>query len=188
MVVLSACGSQQPGVLEIGSPAAIESMTTIVAVDEPPVPDPVVDVITVDPADSDVVAVRVAPPDHQAVVDTAAPSVGLFGLPFAPEGITDCEEMEFYRVQAGLPDRFQSLGYRESNCRNEAGVRTFCCYGYWQLYFTMHFADSQGWWAYVACEIDEVSDYNGDEPLDKQKQACAAKGIFDVVGYSAWAL
>src|SRR5690606_34178970 len=94
---------------------------------------------------------------------------GLFGLPFAPEGLSNCDEMNFYRVQFGLPDRFSSLGWRESNCRNEEGVKTYCCYGYWQMYFSQHMKDHRMSAKYAACEIDEISDYNGDEPLDKQK-------------------
>lgn len=115
-------------------------------------------------------------------------SMGLWCLPFAPEGLSDCDEMEYYRLQFGLPDRFQSLGFRESNCRNEEGVRTYCCFGYWQMYFTSHYSDHQGRPIYEGCEVDEISDYNGDEPLDKQKQACTVAGYFAHWGYQPWAL
>ncbi len=117
------------------------------------------------------------------VVETEPPPTvptGLHGLSFAPEGLSDCEEMAFYRVQAGLPDRFggpeqTGLGWRESNCRNEDGVRTSCCHGYWQLH-RQHFNGS-GFVYGVDCQA-----------LDKQRQACSAKALYDEVGYSAWVL
>lgn len=133
-------------------------------------------------------AVVYRPAVRLGVVESPLPAAGLHGLPFAPEGLSDCDEMNFYRVQAGLPDQFARIGWRESNCRNEEGVKTFCCYGYWQMYFTQHRADHRMRPRYDACEIFAVSDYNGDEPLDKQKQACAAKALFDVAGMSPWAM
>lgn len=139
-------------------------------------------------------AVRLNPPEPQPEIPT-----GIWGQPFAPEGLSDCDEMNFYRVQWGLPYQFSDqprtgprsswgYGWRESNCRNEEGVRTYCCYGYWQLYFSIHMADARMSKVYAACEIDQISDYNGDEPLDKQKQACAAAGLFKTMGYSPWKL
>lgn len=137
-------------------------------------------------------AVRLNPPEPPA-------PVGIWGQPFAPEGLSDCDEMNFYRLQWGLPDQFSDqprsgsrskwgYGWRESNCRNEEGVRTYCCYGYWQLYFNQHMEDHRMGPRYAACEIDEISDYNGDEPLDKQKQACAAAALYEVDGLSPWKL
>ena len=55
---------------------------------------------------------------------------GIFGLPFAPEGLDGCDEMRFYLDQFQMPARFDGIGWRESNCRNEDGVRTSCCHGY----------------------------------------------------------
>lgn len=139
-------------------------------------------------------AVRLNPPEPEQLVP-----VGIWGQPFAPEGLSDCDEMNFYREQWGLPDQFSDqprsgnrsswgYGWRESNCRNEEGVRTYCCYGYWQLYFSIHMKDQQMSRVYEACEIDEISDYNDDEPLDKQKQACAAAGLYRVNVLSPWKL
>lgn len=181
-LLLLACGS-------VGSSLVVSDDPPSVSLIDPVVLRSTVPVLS-DAGSSDASADRIAPIIQEVPVPstTEAPPVGLFGLPFAPEGLSDCEEMAFYRIQAGLPDRFQQLGWRESNCRNEEGVRTFCCYGYWQMYFTMHVSDHQGGQVYVRCEVDEVSDYNGDTPLDKQKQACTAKGIFELVGYSAWSL
>lgn len=116
-------------------------------------------------------AVRLAVPD----------TVGLFGMPIAPEGMSNCDEMTFYRVQAGLPARFDALGWRESNCLNQPDVKTFCCHGYWQLYYTLH-ADKLR----EFCLVFSKWDINGDEPLDKQRQACGAKVLYEESGYSPW--
>lgn len=115
--------------------------------------------------------------------ETPIPIMGLNGMPFAPEGLNDCDEMSFYRIQAGLPNRFDSLGWRESNCRNEEGVKTFCCYGYWQIYYSLH-ANKLA----TYCSVQSKYDINGDESLDKQRQACSAKVLFDESGYSPWSL
>lgn len=113
------------------------------------------------------------------------PPAGLNGLPFAPAGLNDCDEMAFYRVQAGLPERFQSIGWRESNCRNEDSVRTSCCHGYWQLH-RIHF-DGSGFVHGVWCDARSYTDVNSDTALDKQRQACAAAALFAEAGYSPWA-
>lgn len=127
---------------------------------------------------------RLTPP-----TTTTQPPVttGLWGQPFAPEGLSNCDEMTFYRRQWGLPDRFDAIGWRESNCRNEDGVRTSCCHGYWQLWINLHLRDQRIGWRYRdLCGVHSVYDVNSDEPLDKQRQACAAKQLYDVVGMSAW--
>lgn len=112
---------------------------------------------------------------------------GLRGLPFAPEGLGDCDEMRFYRKQAGLPERFDSLAWRESNCRNEDGVRTFCCYGYWQLHKNHVRSGYAERWL-KECDIDSYEDFNSDTPIDKQRQACGAFVLYDMSGLSPWAL
>ena len=94
--------------------------------------------------------------------------------------------MSWYRARAGLPARFDQLGWRESNCRNEDGVRTRCCVGWWQLNVSLHLQDSRLVSRYHACGVDSYTDVNSDNPDDKRRQACAAKALFDVVGYSAW--
>ena len=68
--------------------------------------------------------------------------------------------MMFYARQFGLPAQFERIGWRESNCRNEDGVRTSCCHGYWQLH-RMHFPMPE-------CE--------------------AAKQLYDAAGMSPWSL
>lgn len=99
---------------------------------------------------------------------------------FAPPGLSDCDEMTWYRVQAGLPAKFDRLGWRESNCRNEDAVRTFCCHGYWQLYVSLHLRDHRLASRYAACGVDSADDVNSDTPIDKWRQACAAKAVHDV--------
>lgn len=130
-------------------------------------------------------AVRLNPPTTVPITAPEVPT-GLYGQPFAPEGLSNCDEMNFYRVQWGLPQRFSALGWRESNCRNEDGVKTYCCYGYWQLYTSLHLKDHRLKPKMHACEVYSSNDLNSDNPLEKQKQACAARALFDVVGYSAW--
>ena len=138
------------------------------------------------------VSVRVDPPTITVAVGTppvpTAP-VGLHGLPFAPDGLDPCADMEFYRVQAGLPDRFQALGYRESRCLNRDDVRTWCCWGHYQLWVDLHLRDHRAGPVFRDhCAIYSYDDVNSNTPLDKQRQACGAKALFDIVGYQAWAL
>lgn len=116
-------------------------------------------------------------------------ATGLNGLGFAPEGLSNCDEMQFYRKQAGLPDKFDALGWRESNCRNEDGVRTFCCYGYWQNYISSHLSRQSAYRVPIIekCQVRGADDINSDNPLEKQKQACVTKIVYDISGYAPWA-
>lgn len=114
----------------------------------------------------------VAPPPPAVVVQ------------YAPDGLDDCDEMNWYRIDAGLPERFSGIGWRESNCRNEDAVRTSCCHGYWQMHM-MHFNGSGVIYG-VYCGAYSYHDVNSDTPEDKKRQACAAKALHDEVGISAW--
>lgn len=120
-------------------------------------------------------------------VDPPDPT-GLNGLPFAPEGLSNCDEMSFYRQQAGLPDKFDALGYRESRCRNEDGVRTFCCYGYWQNYISSHLSRYSAYRQKIidVCQVRGADDINSDNPLEKQKQACVTAVVYSISGYAPW--
>lgn len=120
-------------------------------------------------------AVRMDPP---TVVPT---TIGV------PSFTSDCDEMHYYRANAGLPARFDQIGWRESNCRNEVGVHTSCCWGYWQLNVSLHLQDPRLAGRYHACGVSSRTDVDGDNPDDKRRQACAAKALYDVVGLSAWA-
>jgi hypothetical protein len=104
----------------------------------------------------------------------------------APAGLSNCDEMRWYRINAGLPSRFDAIGWRESNCINSESVHTFCCWGWWQLYVSAHLRDHRLAPRYAACGIYSRYDVDSDTPGDKRRQACGAKALFDVVGYSAW--
>ena len=119
--------------------------------------------------------------------DLHAPT-GLFGLPLAPLGLDACAEMNFYRVQMGLPEgwsdqprtgpkRWWGLGWRESNCRND--VKTFCCYGYWQIAWAnrnAHGYKTAG--VFTNCGVRYLSDWFGSAPEQKQKSACIAANMY----------
>jgi hypothetical protein len=127
-----------------------------------------------DPATGMMVASRLNPPPPPPVWPT-----GIYGLPYAPFGLSDCQEMMFYAAQFGLPGQFEGIGWRESNCRNEDSVHTGCCWGYWQMSY-IHFPMPE-------CDAWSYRDVNSDNPLEKQKQACAAKQLYDAAGSSPWA-
>jgi hypothetical protein len=110
---------------------------------------------------------------------------GLNGLAFAPAGLSNCDEMKFYRKQAGLPDVFDRLGWRESNCRNEDGVHTSCCWGYWQLHQQHVRSGYADRWR-RECGITSYADFNSDNAIDKQRQACGAFVLYDMSGLSPW--
>lgn len=133
-------------------------------------------------------AVRVNPPPapHE---QTLVFGGGLQARPFAPAGLSDCEEMSFYRQQWGLPAAFDSLGWRESGCRNEDNVRTACCVGYWQLYVSTFVRDYRAAPRLAdECAVYGSGDVNSDTPVDKQRQACAAAVVYSIQGFGAWAL
>ena len=116
-------------------------------------------------------------------LDPPPPPVELAPLPTFSN---DCDEMRYYRAGVGLPVRFDAIGWRESNCRNEDGVRTSCCFGWWQLSVAVHLRDRRLAHRYHDCGVWSYDDVNSDTAADKLRQACAAKALFDVVGYSAW--
>lgn len=115
------------------------------------------------------------------------PASGVWGLPYAPAGLDGCAEMSWYRTQFGLPARFDKIGWRESNCRNEDGVHTSCCWSYWQLWVSLHLRDHRLVDPYHACGVWSHDDVNSDTPIDKQRATCAAAAVYATVGYSAWA-
>lgn len=137
-------------------------------------------------------------PATAATTTTTTPApVGLNGLPFAPAGLDECAEMLFYMQQFGLPSRFgdggrhqrwtpsDGLGWRESKCKNY--VNTWCCYGYWQLHINLFLKDWKlGPLLRNECKVNGVSDIFGHAPLQKQKQACAARKLYDVAGLAPW--
>lgn len=116
------------------------------------------------------------------------PPTGIQGRPFAPAGLSDCDEMTFYREQWNLPAAFDALGWRESNCRNEESVHTFCCWGYWQHYISSHLSRQSAYRARIIgeCQVTRREDIDSDVPLDKQRQACVTAVVYQISGYSPW--
>lgn len=124
------------------------------------------------------------------------PIAGLGNAPFAPEGLDECAEMNFYREQWGLPARFDDsgrhqrwtpsdgIGWRESKCQND--VNTSCCWGYWQLNIGLFFGDWRMAPRLAACGVASHRDVSGTSPLAKQKQACAAAMLYQLSGLSPW--
>jgi hypothetical protein len=114
------------------------------------------------------------------------PDPSPFGLPFAPPELTGCDEMMFYLTQRGFPEQFRRIGWRESNCRNEPEVRTYCCHGYLQLYVSIHLKDHRLGPKYAECGVASHHDINDVDPVSKQRHACAARALYDVQGIAAW--
>lgn len=134
-----------------------------------------------------------APAERGQIIQLTPPPpppepVGLLGLPFAPPGLSDCNEFRFYRQQWNMPEWFDRIARRESNCRNEDGVRTWCCHGWLQLYVSVHLRDHRLAPHYAACGVRSHHDINSDTPVEKQRHLCAAKALYTVVGMKAWAL
>jgi hypothetical protein len=123
-------------------------------------------------------------PKIQVTPTDPPPSIILPDRP--PEGLTGCSEMTWYRIDARLPPIFDRIGWRESNCRNEESVHTFCCWGYWQMYVSLHLRDSQLGPRYAACGVSSRYDLDSDTHEDKLRQACVVKALYDVKGMSPW--
>lgn len=98
-----------------------------------------------------------------------------------------CAEMSWYRAQAGLPERFDKIGWRESRCIADPTVRTTCCVGQSQLWVALHLRDHRLAPLYAACGITSEYDVDGPQPEELQRHWCAAAAVYNTVGYSAWA-
>lgn len=120
-------------------------------------------------------AVRLEPPTAIEVTEPA---------PSPPTFADDCDEMAWYRQGAGLPARFDALGQRESRCTNTPISRTSCCVGFWQLHKVI-WSDHRMRARLAACGATWAN-VRGDDVGSKRRQACAAKALFDVDGYSPW--
>jgi hypothetical protein len=108
--------------------------------------------------------------------------------PLNPEGLIGCQEMEWYRSYVGLPEIFDGLGWRESNCRND--VRTFCCYGYWQIYISLWLQVNSSYREHLIdrCGITGVASIYGLSDRQKLANACAVKVAYDISGLTPWRL
>lgn len=135
------------------------------------------------------VVVEVGPPP--VPTDDCENPAGLYCQPFAPAGLDNCAEMNWWRVQAGVPARWgdeprtgpkrqQGIGWRESNCTNTANSRLSagCCFGYWQVASSN--ITAPGYAAagvFSNCGVTSKWDYWGDAPLQKQKGACVVANL-----------
>lgn len=127
-------------------------------------------------------AVRTDPPPSTA--PTSLPVID--DLPQEPALPEDpCANAQALRVDVGLPARFDALAYRESRCQNN--VRTYCCYGIYQIYWSLITRDHRMQESIAACGASTLSDIYGETPQKRRANTCVAKALFDVSGYGAWA-
>lgn len=104
-------------------------------------------------------------------------------------GLSGCEEMSFYRREAGLPDVFDSIGFRESRCQNDARPTlptASCCRGWWAIHKANIRAPGYSAGA-ASCGIKSEEDYYGTSEEQKRASACFAKVLYDVSGMTPWA-
>ena len=126
---------------------------------------------------------------HQAIHKPIAPVKKLTHqqpVLYAPAGLTGCNEMMWYRINAGLPAAFDRIGFRESGCRNENTVRTSCCHGYWQLAIALHLKTPATRNAYHQCGVNSVDDINSNTAHNKKAQACATQVLYRRNGLAPW--
>lgn len=155
-----------------GTPTTVDTTTTVTVPISPTLPEPLT-------ADADTAAVR----GHAIQLTEPPPAPATTTIPTEP-----CAEMSWYRQQAGLPERFDGIGYRESRCRNEDTVRTFCCYGYWQNYISSHLSRQSAYRDRIIneCGVTGADDINSDTPDDKQRSACVTYVVWSISGLSPW--
>lgn len=134
------------------------------------------------PAAASAGASRVTPPSTTAPPDLpAGPDL------YAPPGLSGCDEFRWYRQAFGLPAVFDGIAWRESNCRQELGVHTSCCWGWLQLNVAVHLADHRLGPRYRNnCGVYSRYDVDGPEPADKWRHVCAAAQLYEVEGLSPW--
>lgn len=136
---------------------------------------------------SDVPAVRLDPPVPQPEPRVPV-AIGLHGMPAAPAGLSDQATFQFYRVQAGLPARFDALGRRESRWTNTPISRTGCCRGALQIHQNT-FRDHRMIPLIEAhCNGATWADIGSDTPFSWQLQMCVAAQLYAVRGYAPWRL
>lgn len=101
-----------------------------------------------------------------------------------------CAEMSWYRQQAGLPEQFDAIGYRESRCRNDAPPTNSVARNYrgWWSVGVMHIRNKVYGPGAAACGITSEWDYYGTSHEQKQASACFAKVLYDHSGMNPWRL
>lgn len=133
------------------------------------------------------------PPPLTTTVEVSAPAmrgpqIQVSEPPPAPTTtipLEPCDELAWYRTAAGLPPRFDAIGWRESRCDNTQISRTGCCVGWFQIHW-INFNDHRTRDGLQACDAT-WDNIRGDTPAAKQRQACAAKVLYDVARYTPWA-
>lgn len=117
-------------------------------------------------------------------------AIQLTDPPSPPQNLSGCDEMRWYRERAGLPEIFDSIGYRESRCDNAAKptlAAAACCRGWWAIHKTNIRAPGYSAGA-AACGIKTEADYYGNSKEQKEASACFAKVLYDVSGLTPWAV
>lgn len=119
----------------------------------------------------------------------ATPPSDTSGGFFPPDGMSLCDEMSWYRQQAGLPEAFDRIGVRESGCRNDAPPLSSVARRYrgWWSVGVMHITNRVYGPGAAACGINDESDYYGTSPSQKRASACFAKVLYDNSGMQPWA-
>jgi hypothetical protein len=120
-------------------------------------------------------AVRVSPPPSQ---------------PTVPEFSSLCEEMSWYRQQAGLPVAFDAIGFRESRCQNDAPPTNSVAASYrgWWSIGVMHINNRVYGPGAAACGINDQYDYYGTSPAQKRASACFTHVLWSISGMQPWRL
>lgn len=105
----------------------------------------------------------------------------------ADAGPNPCAEMQAYRVAAGLPSRFDAIGFRESRCRNTAVNRRSATSGWWQIHPVL-WRDRSGRRIAAQCGAPTLASVRGHSAAAKRRQACVAAGLYHLNGLRPWAL
>lgn len=177
IVALAACGT--------AAPEATDEPSTTVTIALGPMPTDTPSLVAV----ATEFAERVAPPTTDPCNHE-----GLNCLPFAPAGLSPCDEMNWWRVQWSIPDRWGDeprdgpkigwgRGWRESNCEPWANshLSAGCCFGYWQIASSN--ITAPGYAAagvFSNCGVFSKWDYwdaVDPSPLQRQRQACIVAGL-----------
>ena len=103
-----------------------------------------------------------------------------------PTFTDNCVEARWYADRHGLPQSFDRIIWRESNCRQEIGVRTSCCVGWLQLNADLHVKDHRLKEPYARCGVFGNADVDG--PEDKDRHMCAAAALWREMGEQPWNL
>lgn len=125
---------------------------------------------------------------RQVTPTVPPPNVGLDGRPFAPDGLSDCADAEFYRQQWELPEAFVGIVWRESRCRNDESVHTFCCWSRYQHYISSHLSRLSAYRQRIIdeCQVTRREDIDSNTPIDKQRAACVTAVVYQISGLSPW--